>query len=236
MPDLPIACSYCHSPAQGSYCSSCGQALSAKRLTLASILHEAFHFFTHLDHGFPYTLKRLIAAPGRMQREYIEGVRAKYQKPFSMFFICASIAALVIYWVHLFLIQHLDAGDTKEALFFHKYWVLLQVLLLPVFSLINYLLFKKAGYNYGEMLVFQLYLFSFFFILLMVIHLLKLVFPDLETRYIELPVFVIYTIITKLHFFRQLSKPVVIVLSVISIVLCFALAGLIQDFLVANYA
>src|SRR5688500_3441106 len=124
------ACKYCNTVGEGRYCSSCGQAYSAKRLTLGSIFHEAFHFFTHLDHGFPYTLKRLVAAPGRMQREYISGVRAKYQKPFSMFFICASLAALVIYWVHLLLIQYFDAGDTKEAVFFHKYWVLFQVLLL----------------------------------------------------------------------------------------------------------
>lgn len=38
-----------------------------------------------------------------------------------MFFLCATIAALAIYWINVLLIHHFDAGDTKEAAFFHKY-------------------------------------------------------------------------------------------------------------------
>jgi hypothetical protein len=33
---------------------------------------EVFHFFTHLDRGFPYTLKKLIVSPGTVQRDYIK--------------------------------------------------------------------------------------------------------------------------------------------------------------------
>ncbi|RYY71195.1 MAG: DUF3667 domain-containing protein [Chitinophagaceae bacterium] len=228
-------CKYCKANGVGNFCGSCGRPYKSDRLSLGSILHEVFHFFTHLDHGFPFTFKRLLTSPGNMQREYIEGVRSKYQKPFSMFFICATIAALAIYWINLLLIKHFDAGDNKEAIFFNKYWVLFQVLMVPFFALITYLIFRQAKYNYGEILVFQLYLFSFLFIVLLLIHLLKFVFPHLQTRYIELPVIVVYTAITNLNFFKGLKKWVIIVLTILSICLCFGLASYLQDLLVKSF-
>jgi hypothetical protein len=195
-----------------------------------------FHFFTHLDQGFPYTLKNLFYSPGKMQRAYIDGIRIKYQKPFSMFFICATIAALGIYWINLLLIKHFHAGDNKEAIFFNKYWVVFQILMLPLFALITYLFFKRSRFNYGEILVFQLYLFSFLFIVLLVIHLLKFIIPHLQTRYIELPVIVLYTIITNLNFFKHQKKWVTIGLTILSIGLCFCLASYMQDILVKSFS
>ena len=235
MHEITKHCKYCKATGKGNFCHSCGQKFNAERLSLQSIFQEAFHFFTHLDHGFPYTLKKLFTSPGKMQKEYIEGVRHKYQKPFSMFFLCATIAALSIYWINLILLQHFGAGDTKEAMFFHKYWVLLQVFMLPFYALITYLFFRKAKFNYGEIMVFQLYLFSFLFIILSIIHLLKFIFPHLETRYIELPTIIIITTITNLNFFTRLKKWLVISYTILSIGLCFLLAAYIQDLLVRSF-
>jgi len=199
-------CKYCKTIGKGNFCHSCGRKYKPERLSLRSLLHEAFHFLTHLDNGFPYTLKKLFTSPGKMQKEYIEGNRYKYQKPFSMFFLCATIAALSIYWVNLILLKHFEAGDTKEAVFFHKYWVILQVLMLPFYSLITYLFFRRTKFNYGEIIILQLYLFSFLFIVLSMIHLLKFVFPHLQTRYIEFPAIILFTTITNLNFFKPLKK------------------------------
>ncbi len=69
----------------GNYYHNCGQAFTPKRLTTKGMIHDVFHFFTHLDKGLPYTVRTLITAPGKMQREYVEGTRNKHQKPFSMF-------------------------------------------------------------------------------------------------------------------------------------------------------
>ena len=235
MTETEKQCKYCLANGSGNFCQACGQKFNAGRLSLGSIVHEAFHFFTHLDHGFPYTLKSLFTSPGKVQRNYIDGARLKYQKPFSMFFICATIAALAIYWINLLLIGHYDAGDSKEAVFFHKYWVLLQVVLLPLYALITYLFFKKARFNYGEIALHQLYLFSFLFIALSLIHVLKLVFPHLQTRYIELPVVIGYTIITNINFFKNLNRWVVALLTILSVSLCFLLAGSVQDVLVRSF-
>jgi hypothetical protein len=43
----------------GKYCNSCGNSYIVKRITTSGILHDVFHFFTHLDKGFGFTLKQL---------------------------------------------------------------------------------------------------------------------------------------------------------------------------------
>src|SRR3990170_3167143 len=98
-PELSNVCKSCGSSGAGNYCSQCGQPYTIKRISLSALLHDIFHLFTHLDKGFGYTLKKLMVEPGHMQRTYVEGYRAKHQKPFAMFFICATVAALSRYWI-----------------------------------------------------------------------------------------------------------------------------------------
>ncbi len=80
------------------------------------MLPEVFHFFTHLDKGFLYTLKSLLKHPGRMQHGYVEGDRSRHQKPFSMFFICLTIAALSRYWIFRG-VYGADQNDDNEIIF-----------------------------------------------------------------------------------------------------------------------
>ena len=228
-------CKSCGAHGEGNYCNICGQPYTSSRISLSGIIKEAFHFFTHLDKGFPYTLKELLIRPGEMERKYVEGVRQRHQRPFSMFFLCASFAALGIYWINLSLIKYFNSGDAHEGAFFHKYWVLLQVALMPFYALITWLFFKRSKYNYGEICVLMLYQFSFLFMLLTVIHLTKLIWHDYQTRYLELPLIIIYSTITNVSFFNKGSRPLVILCSVLSIALCFLLASTVQDLLVKAF-
>ena len=226
-------CKSCGSIGPGNYCQNCGESLVTKRLSVPGLVREVFHLFTHLDKGFPYTLKELITSPGHMQREYIDGIRSKYQKPFSMFFICATLAALALYWINISVVKYFHVDNSQEAEFFHQYWVIFQVVMLPVYTFITYFLFKESNLNYAEIIVFQLYLFSFLFLVVTVIHLFKFIWPVLETRYIELPVIIIYTVTTNFNFFHSKSKWKVIGKSVLIIVICFLLASYLQDLLVS---
>ena len=222
-------CKSCGTASKGKYCPNCGQIMAVRRLSLHELFHEAFHFFTHLEHGFLYTLKMLITMPGKVQKQYVEGNRVKHQKPFSMFFISATISALLLYWVNIALAKYFNSGNTEEANFFHQYWVLFHICMFPLYCLITYLCFKKAGYNYGEIAVFQLYTFSFLFLLIALIQLFKFFNPYLQTRYIELPLVIVYTLITNLNFFVQLKKIWIILISIIAIVFTFLLAAFVQD-------
>lgn len=226
--NVPV-CKACGTASKGKYCPNCGQIMAVKRLSLHELFHEAFHLFTHLEHGFLYTLKMLVTTPGKVQKQYVEGIRVKHQKPFSMFFISATISALLLYWVNIALTKYFNSGNTEEADFFHQYWVLFHICMFPLYCLITYLCFKKAGYNYGEIAVFQLYTFSFIFLLIALIQLFKFFNPYLQTRYIELPLVIVYTLITNLNFFVQFRKTWIILISIITIVFTFLLAAFVQD-------
>ena len=73
--------------------------------------------------------------------------------------------------------------------------------------------------------------------------LLDLGLPDLDGTevirrvrgFTELPIIVLYTVITNLNFFKGQKKWIVICLSILSISLSFWLASYIQDLLVRSY-
>ena len=93
-------CKHCHFAGEGKYCSHCVEIYQPDRITIPSILHEVLHTFTHADKGLLYTLKNLAIQPGIMQKNYLEGERKTNQKPFSLFFICASIASIALHFVN----------------------------------------------------------------------------------------------------------------------------------------
>ena len=224
-----LTCKSCGVVSSGKYCYNCGQVMAVNRLSLSELLHEAFHFLTHLDKGFFYTLKMLIVSPGKAQRQYVEGNRVKHQKPFSMFFISGTLSALLYYWIGNALSKYFQAGDEQVAQFFHQYFVLLHACLIPFYTLIVFLCFKKAGYNYGEIGVYQLYNFSFLLLLVGLLQALRFLNPNLETRYIEFPLIAAYILVTNLNFFFQLKRGNVVFISLLSISLVFALAAFVQD-------
>ncbi len=226
------ACKSCGVEGLGNYCAQCGEPYKAKPITLHALLHDVFHFFTHLDKGFGYTLKQLIIAPGSMQRCYVEGERTKHQKPFSMFFICATVAALVRYWVFTALIKFYHAGNISEANYFHEYSVLLHIALLPLYAFITYLFFYKSKYNYAELGVLLLYTMSFLFICATFISLLKFIWPHLDTAHVELPVFIIYNAITFLNFFKNIPRWQVVLKSLVILAILFFIIQIAEDLVV----
>jgi len=225
-------CKQCGSHGNGKFCSTCGQLYAVKKITVKGILHEIFHFFTHLEKGFPYTLRKLITNPGEMQREYIEGQRVRHQKPFSMYFLSVTAAALLYYWINYTLVRYLHT-DADELTFFNRYMVMLQIALVPVYSLITWIFFIKARYNYAETLVLLLYSFSMILLMAACIQLLKFIWPHLQTRYVELPLITIYLTLTNIRFFNEIPKWSAFARSVLATALCFLAATYTQDQLVS---
>ena len=221
-------CKHCGNTNAGKYCSACAQSFAVKRITVPGILHEIFHLFTHLDKGFVYTLKKLITHPGTMQKEYIEGHRVKHQKPFSMFFLCATFSALVYYWTNTALIRYYNESDETTAYFFQHYMVILQMLMIPVYAGITWLIFYPSKYNYAEVVIQLLYMLSILLLIVALIQLLRLIWPGLETRFIELPVLLVYGILTNINFFTEGKRWLIMIRSVLAIVAAFTLSGLMQ--------
>jgi hypothetical protein len=225
-------CKSCGFSGAGNYCGHCGQIFAIKRISIKGLLHDIFRFITHLEKGFGFTLKNLIVAPGQMQHAYIEGNRVKHQKPFAMFFISVTIASLVRYWISNVLMKYYHADVISEANFFHRYMVIMYIVLLPVYSLITYLFFYKSKNNYAEIGVMMLYTLSFLFLMSSVISLLILIWPELDTAYVEFPIFTFYFIITFRNYFKTFPRWEVISKCILVMAVAFIINDTIEDFVI----
>lgn len=225
-------CRHCGEAISGKYCAACGEKAEITKITLHGLLHEVFHYFTHLDKGFGYTLKQLVIHPGKMQRRYIEGDRARHQKPFSMFFICGTISGLGYYFIGLAMTALHGSENTVEEDFFRHYFGLSQLVLLPLYSLLTWLLFKNQKYSYAETLIMMLYTLSFIFIAVVPINAVKLIFPDYENRIVEVIVLLAYNVIGNLSFYDG-PKWKIAIQGSIAILGCFVCSILFQDLLLS---
>jgi hypothetical protein len=225
-------CKSCGSKGKDDFCSHCGQPFTAKRISIPGILFDVFHLFTKFEKGFGYTLKQLIIAPGTMQLDFLEGDRRRHQKPFSMFFICATFSALSRYWLFILLYNYSYLIRTAESAFFKEYMVFLYIGLTPVYTLIAYLFFYKSGYNYAEMIVLFLYTLSVFFIASPFIFLLKFIWPHLDTAYVEFPFYTVYLTITFIRFFKRMVRWKVILICLAIITMAFLINDFAEDFII----
>jgi uncharacterized protein DUF3667 len=231
-----MICKNCGRQSDGKFCPDCGQQLETHRITLHHLLHEILHTFTHVDKGFIYTLKKLVTQPGQMQRLYLEGWRARHQKPFSMFFICASASALAMYWLNKFAHGEMLLPE-QEAVnyFFQHYYVLLHVALFPFYTLVTWLLFIKSGYNYAEILVLEMYLVAFMLLLLIPIQLFGALSPSvIPTRLIEIIVLSVYNIWTFVRFFNKTRWWVVILLSIVNMAINYFVYLYIMELIITK--
>ena len=90
--DASEACRNCGAILAGAYCSSCGQKrLDARDNTLAHLLKQAFHQLTEIDGKLLRSLRLLLLSPGRLSREYMDGRRARYASPLSLFLLANVI-------------------------------------------------------------------------------------------------------------------------------------------------
>jgi len=229
-----MECKNCGQQSDGKFCPNCGQQMTIYRITLPHLLHEIIQTFTHLEKGFLFTLKKLATDPGHMQRLYLEGNRVHYQKPFSMFFICATISALSLYWINRFAGNSLMPGQEAFNYFLQHYYVLLHVALFPFYTLVTWLLFIRSKYNYAEILVLGMYMVAFMLLLLIFIHAISLWLPFIETRMSEAILFSVYNIWTFIRFFNRTSWWIVIILSIVNLIINFFVYVYIMEWIVTG--
>ncbi|WP_306394648.1 DUF3667 domain-containing protein [Telluria beijingensis] len=80
-----IACKNCGATTQGNYCQQCGQATHLHVPSAREFLHEFIAHYVALEGKLWKTLALLIARPGVLTREYIEGRRVRYLEPLRVY-------------------------------------------------------------------------------------------------------------------------------------------------------
>lgn len=150
-----ITCKNCGNLFEGNYCNQCGQSAKTKRINYEFLWEDIQHGLLHYDKGIGYSLKKLFEKPGYVISDYIEGKRVNHFRPISMVIIVATIYALIY---HLLDLNHRSAidessGAVLEKIFEHYYWFV--VATIPVYTFTTYLMFKKTGYNFYEIIIFE---------------------------------------------------------------------------------
>ncbi len=74
---------------------------------------------------------------------------------------------------------------------------------------------------------------SVFFLIVSITSILRLIFPSLETDYVEVPIIVVYNAITFYNFFKGDKKWLVIVKSFIAVASIFLIANLCEDLVIS---
>ena len=153
-------CKNCGNQFHGHYCNNCGQKSATHRINLKHLLHDFFHALTHLDKGYLHTAKEMLFRPGHTIREYLEGKRVDHPNPIMMMIIIGGLCSLTYYnfelkLVSAFKISELDGGlHAIDSKFFTLLYVTYSLLL----SLLDFVFFRKRGYNFTEFFILNVFI------------------------------------------------------------------------------
>lgn len=88
-------CTNCGAPAQGKYCSECGQSTEYQLHSFWDILGEATEVVTHADSRLWRTLWPLVFRPGFLSQQFLAGRRASYLSPFRLYIVLSIVFFLI---------------------------------------------------------------------------------------------------------------------------------------------
>lgn len=161
-------CKNCGTHFEASFCFNCGQK-AYKKIDKKYIIDELQYTLVHTNKGFLYSLKKIIANPGKTAREFIEGNRVNHYKPIGMLFILSTVSSFIAFKVlkmgevmgKYYNSQALsspfmqDVGGVTQS-----YSSFFMLLLVPVFAACTSLILKKWGHNYYEHVIMNVYVLS----------------------------------------------------------------------------
>ena len=175
-----VTCKNCETLFEGNFCPNCSQKAGTHRFTVKHFLHEFLHAFTHTDKGIFFLIKQMMVRPGKVAFEYNAGKRKKYFNPFSFMLIAMALNVFLTQKTDFYgafinatekfvkEISKLDTSkktDTTDSTaqlekarqqtpkMLENSKLLMAILYLPFLSLLTWIFFKNAGFNYAENLV-----------------------------------------------------------------------------------
>jgi hypothetical protein len=90
-----MTCISCDNEHNENFCPNCGERKDVKKITLSSIIEEAFFTVTNMDKGFLFNIKALLLQPKQIITDYIGGKSKGILNPIS-YLIIAITAYLIL--------------------------------------------------------------------------------------------------------------------------------------------
>jgi Protein of unknown function (DUF3667) len=166
----PAECTNCGRTLAGEFCAECGQRAVRERLTVRGVAQQVAHTVLNLDRGILFTALELTRRPGDAVRDYVQGRRVRYTSPVKYFVLCVALTTFAS--TQLGVVDELAAGmvhgmgngapvTVEQASGFMSRWMTLFMALgVPFTAAVTRLLFRRAGMNYAEHLVLNLFLYA----------------------------------------------------------------------------
>lgn len=168
-----ILCKNCENEFEGKYCPNCGQKASVKRFSTKILFSHLIDKLLPIDRGMLFTAKNVLTRPGPMLREYLDGKRANYTKPFQFLLIIVAIMLLFFSRDSFEEGMRMGMGDAakaqsaesaefqrKMAAFVTENMTLILVGMLPFLALVGRWFYRKHDVNYAEHFIMNCYFMS----------------------------------------------------------------------------
>lgn len=161
------------------FCPYCGQEHKEKVVHFKQFIFDFLGDYFTFDSLIIRSVKPLLFKPGFLTNEFLAGKRVKYIPPMRMFIFISILFFLILGPLD----QTMDVEKAEEAefldTFFSVWFPRLFFLLLPLFALFLYMLFRKPGRFYLTHFIFSVHLHTFIFVLLTVmVILIDYIFPS----------------------------------------------------------
>lgn len=247
-------CANCKKPSSGTYCSYCGQKSDIQRLEINTLFHNTFKVLIDFDSKIFRTIKELSFNPGQTALNYINGARISYINPLKY---CITVFALALALAVMHLSGQIDdtvnrintwndarleqSGATNKAALvqeharqkafvevYAEYLQPMQFVMIPFSALLLQLLHYRKNRNYAEVTSFLCYIFGHAALIIIPLILLMSL-----TGFISYFSLWVHSAILLLLFgygskiFFELTWPAWFITTTISIVIYFALIGLV---------
>lgn len=205
-----------------------------KRITVKGLIEEALGALFHLERKLKRTIIDLAIRPGKMIRDYVDGKREKYQKPFGLLLIASAIHSIAFYLTHLKQIPAISRSASFDEMYFYNiyyvqtnYFSWIHLGLLPLYTLISVIIFYRSKYNYAEWMVAGCYILSFLLLVIIPYHILNafIHFNDKVDFFVQLiivfcyPIWVMFELVPQKNKWLRLIKGVIWVTAVFSLFL-----------------
>lgn len=168
-----------------NYCPNCGQENHSKQASTLLLLKDFFDTYLSFDSKLFITIRPLLFSPGVLTRDYLDGKRVRFVPPIRLFiflsFVYFGITFLTGDGEINIVVDNSDDGRSSAFIdLFRQNINLLFIIFAPVHALLLMLLFRsKKRRFYVNFFVFTLHLFSFIFLLGIIINLFTLPFKSI---------------------------------------------------------
>ncbi|PSQ85460.1 MAG: hypothetical protein BRD30_10665 [Bacteroidetes bacterium QH_2_63_10] len=89
-------CENCGALLRGPYCSQCGQKAADRVVPIWHMINEALEAVIELDMRVLHTFPKFLFLPGRLTKEYVNGRRKRYIRPFRLYLFTTFLLFTVL--------------------------------------------------------------------------------------------------------------------------------------------